>query len=189
MPSEQYKKLILDAFINNRVSHGERQRLLENLELYLENAVVKVRAMELAQENSNFYSSIPESKISLAASATANVCNDENVSKDFLLSFAVNKPETTSCVSKVCSFCEQAYHLRNWCPARNASTCYKFQKKTHFANVCWSKPTKNTNASMFSSMLCVVHETSDCLTRASLIGQIMDTKVFASIDTSRLMSQ
>ena len=188
MPSEQYKKLIRDAFIIDCVSHGERQRLLENSELDLENAVVKVRAMELAQENSNFYFSIPQSRINLAASATANVCNDENVSKDFLLSVSVNKPETTSCVNKLCSFCERAYHLRNWCPARNA-TCYKCQEKTHFANVCWSKPTKNTNACMFSSMLCVVHETSDCLTRASLIGQIMDTKVFASINTSRLMSQ
>ena len=134
VPSEQYKKLICNAFIIDRVFHGERQRLQKNRELDLENASVKVRAMELAQENSNFYSSIPQSKINLAASATANVSNGENVSKDFLLSVSVNKPETTSCVSKVCSFCERAYNLRNLCPARNA-TCYKCQK-THFANVC-----------------------------------------------------
>ena len=187
---DQYKKeMIRDVFINGLVSHGIRQRLLENRELGLENAVEKARAMELAQKNSEFYSNIPESRNNLAAaSGITNLYNDDDVSKDSLCpSMSVNKQETASSVSKICSFCGRPYHLRSLCPARNA-TCYKCQKKEHFANVCKSKPTKNTNASMSNSVLCVIHKTPDCLARASLVAQIADTELSALIDTSSSMS-
>ena len=170
-----------DAFINGLVSHGICQRLLENRELDLENAVEKARAMEFAQNISEFYSNIPESRNNLAAaSGTTNLCNDDGVLKDSLCpSISVNKAKTASSVSKICSFCGRPHHL---CPAENA-TCYKCQKKGHFANVCKSKPTKKNNASMFNSVLCVIHKTPDCLARASLVAQIADTELSALIDT------
>ena len=127
----QYKEMIHDASIIGLVSHGIRQRLLENRELHLKNAVEKARAMELAQKNSEFYSNIPESRNNLAAaSRITNLCNDDGVSKDSLCpSISVNKQETASSVSKICSFCGRPYHLRSLCPVRNA-TCYKCQKGT-----------------------------------------------------------
>ena len=118
--------MIRDAFINGLVSYGIRQTLLENRELNLDNAVGKIRAMELAQKNSEFYSDIPESRNNLtAASATTNLCNHDGVSKDSLCpSISVNKPETALSVSKICSFWGRPYHLQSLRPARNA-TYYK----------------------------------------------------------------
>ena len=73
------------------------------------------------------------------------------------------------------------------CPAKNA-VCFKCQRRGHFANVCKSKVFKNINARVSSSTLCVIHETPNCLTQASLTAKIADTEVSALIDSSSSMS-
>ena len=54
--AEAYRKeMIRDAFINGMLSGSIRQRLLENRELSLEDAVSQANALELAQRNSQAY--------------------------------------------------------------------------------------------------------------------------------------
>ena len=83
-----------------------------------------------------------------------------------------------SSVSKLCFFCGRFYHIRGIFPARNA-ICYKCQKKGHFSNVCKSKSAKTTNASIFTTSLCAIHKTPDCLTHASLTALIANIEVSA----------
>ena len=73
------------------------------------------------------------------------------------------------------------------CPTKNA-ICSKSQRRGHFANVCKSKVFKNINAQVSNSTLCVIHETSNCLTQPSPIAKIADTEVSALIDSGSSMS-
>ena len=191
--SVQYKQeMVRDAFINGLLSCGIRQRLLEHHELNLETAIEKARAMELAQKNSEFYA---RTEVPQRSSLSAAVMNEPHCeAKELrdksgveLSSTPDVASETASSVSKLCSYCGRSYHSRNTCPAKNA-VCFKCQKKGHFANVCKSKIVKNINSSVYSSSLCAIHNTPDCLTRASLIAVIANTKVSALIDTGSSMS-
>ena len=177
--SEQYRQeMVRDALINGLSSHGIHQRLLENRDLNLENAVEKARSMELAQKNSEFYSHNQEYRSNL----TATVAD-----KSSTPSTTDNVSEATSSVSKLCTFCGRSIHARSMCPAKNA-VCYKCQRRGHFANVCKSKVFKNINARVSSSTLCVIHEIPNCLTQASLTAKIADTEVSALIDSGSSMS-
>ena len=104
-----------------------------------------------------------------------------------MLSTTDNVSEATSSVSKLCTFCGQSIHTRSMCPNNN-SVCFKCQRRGHFANVCKSKVFKNINARVLSSTLCVIHETPNCLTQASLTAKIEDTEVSTLIDSGRSMS-
>ena len=75
---------------------------------------------------------------------------------------------------------------RSMCPTKNA-VCYKWQRRGHFANVCESKVFKNINARVSNSTFCVLHETPNCLTQASLTAKIADTEVLALIDSGSSM--
>ena len=50
------------------------------------------------------------------------------------------------------------------------------------------QPTKNTDVSIFSSVLSVIYKTPNCLARASLVAQIAETELPALIDTGSSMS-
>ena len=128
--SEQYRQeMVRDALINGFSFHGIRQRLLENRNLNLENAVEKPRSMELAQKNSEFYSLNHDYSFNLTATVADN-------SSTF--STTDNVSEATSSVSKLCTFFGRSIHARSMCPAKNA-ICFKCQRRGCFANVCKSK--------------------------------------------------
>ena len=95
--SEQYRQeMVRDALINGLSSHGIRQRLLENRDLNLENAVEKARSMELAQKNSEFYSLNQEYRSNLTATVADKLSTPSTTD---------NISEATSSVSKLCTFC------------------------------------------------------------------------------------
>ena len=170
--------MVYDALINGLSSHGIRQRLLENRDLNLENAVEKARSMELAQEKSEFYSLNQECRNNL----TATVAD-----KSSTLLTTDNVSEAIPSVSKLCTFCGRSIHARSMCPAKNA-VCFKCRRRGHFANVCKLKVFRNINARVSNSTLCVIHETPNCLTQASLTAKIADTEVSALIDSGNSMS-
>ena len=138
--------MVRDALTNGLSSHGIRQRLFENCNLNIENAVEKARSIELAQKNSEFYSLNQECRSNL----TATVAD-----KSLTLSTTDNVSKTTSSVSRLCTFCGRSIHARSMCPDKNA-VCVKCQRKEYFANVCKSKVFKNINARVLNSTLCVV---------------------------------
>ena len=93
-----------------------------------------------------------------------------------------NVSEATSSVSKSCTFCGRSIHARSMCPAKNA-VCFNCQRRVNFANVYKLKVFKNINAQVSNSTLCVIHQTPNCLTQASLIAKVADTEVSALIDS------
>ena len=128
--------------------------MLENRDLNLKNAVEKAYSMELAQKNFKFYS--------LRSNLTATIAD-----KSSMLSTADNVSKATSSVSKLCTFYGQSIHARSMFPAKNA-VCFKCQRRRRCANVCTSKVFKNIIARVLNCTLCVIYETPNCLTQASL---------------------
>ena len=140
-----------DAFIAGLNSPSIRQRLLENNTLTLEQAYNQASALDLAQRNSDAYSS----SVSCAATATIEETNNNSQNQE------LPKPSKTQSAEKPvvaatyqssrgyknkttsCFFCGATpHHPRSVCPARDA-TCGKCSKKGHYAKVCRTPSSAN----------------------------------------------
>ena len=129
---ERSDEAIMDAFIAGISSSNIRQRLLENSNLSLETAIQQARSLDLAQRNSDRYSSEIGSQ-NLVAAISEREISDTSENEELL---AVN-------LNRKCMFCGNLPHHRSKCPARNAD-CFKCSKKGHFSKVCRSTgPGKN----------------------------------------------
>ncbi|XP_059059911.1 uncharacterized protein LOC131853113 [Achroia grisella] len=150
--AEQYRsEYIRDAFIAGISSHKIRQRLLENLELSLDQAFNQALSLEMAETNSrSFNDNIPLN----AVDSISTLSNSQN-NKTKTLSSYDNEASTSisgdniaetiiaATTNKRCFFCgSNVIHQRIKCPALNSTYQICF-KKGHFANVCRSKQTIN----------------------------------------------
>ncbi|XP_059053675.1 uncharacterized protein LOC131847961 [Achroia grisella] len=151
--AEQYRsEYIRDAFIAGISSHKIRQRLLENLELSLDQAFNQALSLEMAETNSrSFNDNIP-----LNAVDSISTLSDSQNKKTKTLSSYDNEASTSISGDNIaetviaattnkrrCFFCgSNVIHQRIRCPALN-STCQICFKKGHFANVCRSKQIMN----------------------------------------------
>ncbi|XP_014366187.2 uncharacterized protein LOC106717015 [Papilio machaon] len=129
--AEEYRNdYVRDAFIAGIHSQKIRQRLLENLEISLEEAYNQATSLEMAEKNSNDF------KINTSNSAM-DLNQVENIN---LRSNSPNLAATSS--RKRCFFCGGNVHQRIKCPAFRA-TCQICEKKGHFAKVCRSSYVSN----------------------------------------------
>lgn len=123
---------IRDAFITGLASGPIRQRLLENLELNLEDAVKQARTLEMAQQHSENYRS--EFFNSSAPALTQDKDSSDENDSDLKLTASAFKVNN----NKRCYFCGGPFHPRSSCRAREAD-CAKCGKVGHFARACRSK--------------------------------------------------
>ena len=140
--AEVYRQeYVRDAFINGLTTNTIRQRLLENNNLSLAEAFQQARTLELAQKQSDSYTTpsiVASTKLTheepsrtheepdhLAASKRSNDCESEHTEK--------------------CFFCGRTRHPRLKCPARQ-STCDECGIKGHWAAVCKRKQRKEKAA-------------------------------------------
>lgn len=169
---------VRDSFINGVTSHNIRQRLLENLNLSLEETVTQALALERAQLQSEAYGAHHSSfstKIQNSSSCRANA--DKCSEHDYVIA-AVAKPK--------CGFCGGSSHPRSRCGARNA-TCHKCGKTGHFSKVCRSKSTKPTcvNSAYLSAISASI---TQGLKSAVCKVEINGSKVEALVDTGSTRS-
>ena len=132
-------EMIRDAFINDFSSHAIWQRLLENRALTLKRAFEQARALDSSKKSSKAYRANGNSLGLVASTSKATAVSFELPGTETPTSAA-----STNNASKLRYFCERSYHSRSNCPAKN-STCYKCDKKGHFAKVCKSKGKDNTD--------------------------------------------
>ena len=120
------EEMVRDAFINGIISSSIRQRLLENRELTLRDAVTQANTLELAQQNSLAY----DVSDNLTRHVAAVREKDQLVSKSQLeeeesqLAFVSQE----SSKKKKCFFCGTSFYDRSSCPARSA-VFYNCKKK------------------------------------------------------------
>jgi len=143
--ASQYKdEYIRDAFINGIMSNNIHQRLLENDELSLEKAVTLSRALEMAQKQSEAYSTPVES---------INYVSADKIETE-------DEQSVIAVIRQKCFFCGHDRHPRNSCPAREA-VCRNCDKKGHFAKVCILKKTQNlyksntTTSAFIANLACI----------------------------------
>jgi len=105
--AEVYRnELVRDAFLNGLKSHENRQRLVENNELTLDQAFDIANSFDMALEHSAAYLS-HEKGMSAAAAVTPG---------DNIYDNGTQRGSSSSCTipkSCKCSFCAKAYHARD----------------------------------------------------------------------------
>ena len=149
--AEYKEELIRDSFINGLTSSLIRQRLLEHRTLTLQEAFDKASSMDLAQRNSELYSSdnLRHASENLSAIESCRILtgsvqrDDSTAALTAAVPKKISKPFIQS-KTKMCYFCGNVLHPRNACPARDV-TCRKCGKLGHFSKVCMSK---NTSAAI-----------------------------------------
>ena len=134
--------MIRDAFINDISSHAIRQCLLENSVLALERAFEQARTLDSTKKSSETYAANGNSVGLVASTSKATDMPTERTGTETPTSAAV-----TNNTSQLCYFCGRGYHSRSNCPSKN-STCYKCNKKGHFAKVYKSKGKDNTDTNV-----------------------------------------
>ena len=176
--------MVRDAFINGITSSSIRQRLLENRELTLRDAVTQANTLELAQQNSLAYD-VPDN---LTRHVAAVIEKDQLVSKSQL-----EEKEESQLASvqprkfkeKKCFFCGTSFHDRSFCPARSA-VCYNCKKKGHFARVC--KNRQSTSAMVPTNQLCATQLAPSCLPHATVTSNINGHELSTVIYTGSSLS-
>ena len=142
--AEEYRlDRVRDAFINGLASHHIRQRLLESIELTVDQAFSKARSLFQAQEYSATYTSSMSGTNLVAASATRtedNIENEADIDSSPVTSGEVLAVATFSGGRK-CYYCGRKFHRRADCSAKEVS-CHLCGKVGHFSRVCRSKSTK-----------------------------------------------
>ena len=188
--AEQVEKMaIRDAFITGLASSSIRQRLLENLELDLEDAVKQARTLEMAQLHSEAYRTepYPISAPALAGTKEDGKHPDEDEAESKLTASAFQADIRRS----RCYFCGGPYHPRHLCKAREVN-CSKCGKVGHFARVCRSRPglssTKQKSAAIIASVGGVSAATIPVLLSQTPVEALVDTgssKSFVRPDVAR----
>src|SRR5204863_8612172 len=116
--------------ISDQKSSTQRQRLLENFKLTLDEAFTKARALESAKEFSESYASAQ-----LVSTIPHDISDQRSSSQ---VESSPNIPFNAAMNQPKCYFCGRSRHPRSSCPARE-SFCKQCNKKGHFAQVCKSK--------------------------------------------------
>nr|XP_004211666.2 uncharacterized protein LOC101241209 [Hydra vulgaris] len=120
--------MIRDAFINGLLSNSIRQRLLENKILDLSSAFDQARSLDVAQQNSTFYSQL-NIPTSASIQEIKSPLQKQSMTNNHLAATAKSK--------QLCWFCGNIRHPRTKCPAREA-ICHKCKKIGHFEKLCRS---------------------------------------------------
>ena len=143
---EYRKEIIRDAFISGISLHAIRQHLLENSALTLKRVFEQARALDSSKKSSEAYTANGNC-VGLVASTSKTT----EVSTELPGTERQTSAAAANNASKLCYFCGGSYHSRSNCPAKN-STCYKCDKKGHFAKVCKSKGKDNTDTMYVCSL-------------------------------------
>nr|XP_026485607.1 uncharacterized protein LOC113393110 [Vanessa tameamea] len=174
---------IRDAFISGIQSNKIRQRLLENLDLSLDDVYNQALSLEGAEISSQQYN--------ISVNAIEN-----NKSRDNSMFVRPQSSEYDSRKSsseatnykRKCFFCGDRIHIRKNCPALDV-TCQMCGKKGHFANVCRSKICNNAaTIKQFESSACIVAASPSSLKKATLPAYIKGIRAHALIDTGSSVS-
>lgn len=132
--NEYRNEYVRDVFIAGIQSNRIRQRLLENLNITLEEATNQAMSLEMAEINSKDF----DSNVHTGLLSQIENTDEGNESSQNLAAAPTTR--------RRCFFCGGNIHQRIKCPAFH-STCTKCDKKGHFAKVCRSqnatKPTAN----------------------------------------------
>ena len=129
------QEYIRDAFINGLNSNIIRQRLLENNNLTLTEAFQQARTLELAQKQSDSYTS---SSMGAVAAVGPNIsANLEQPLQHLMPQESQVAAINHKTHGDKCWFCYLARHRRTKCPAKD-SICQECGKKGHWAVVCRS---------------------------------------------------
>ena len=138
--AQHQEESIRDSFISGLQSSLMHQRLLENKTLDLATMFDHTRALDSAQKSYELHSAPSGSSFSATASEPKSAVEDS--------------PDCSSVSASACSkclFCGYSKHPCSRCPAREA-TCYKCQKKGHFAKVCHSSPASSVSGATSASV-------------------------------------
>ena len=187
-----------DAFINGLRNSYIRQRLLERPNLDLKEAFKIARSLELAEEQSNAYSSSdPRFSASAAISDTLTIqgksTSTETTPKEHSSTASTISHSKSTARNQLqrCYWCGGARHNRRFCPARN-DNCHKCNSPGHWAKVCRggvrshpSKPEKATFATTSASqLLCgTTCAAPSCLSPSLVTIEVAGMELEALIDS------
>ena len=190
---------IRDSFIAGLKSQAIRQRLLENKKLTLEEAFDQVRALELAQKQSESYL-LPTSGTLASVSEEGHASKNHDLKSEVKSEYSANEQINAGATStnysnyknQKCYFCGNKRHPRNLCPARE-SECGKCRKIGHYARACKStpkgnstnKPTDSTAAAL-TALAAINFESEKYpikLSKSSLKVKVNGIETFALIDS------
>lgn len=164
---------IRDAFISGIKSASIRVRLLEKPDLNLDDAYQLARSLELAQKQSQTYgtsdsinninhgngesahhnnaiqcttgeSTHQETTMHPSPMAPSQSVNCAKCETNWVAAIPKRRYPTPSNNGQSCFFCGKERHIRSKCPALNTE-CGKCKKVGHWAIVCRSSPTRNSN--------------------------------------------
>lgn len=174
--AEEYRnEYVRDAFIAGLRSQQIRQRLLENLEISLEEACNQAMSLEMAERNSK---EIETHNISAKELYQIDNTNEAGTSTNLAVSLSRRR----------CFFCGGNVHQRIKCPAFHA-TCQNCGKRGHFAKVCKSGNTTDKSASnavalpKVPELLAISAASPSSLTKTTVTITINNHKADALIDS------
>ncbi|XP_054722967.1 uncharacterized protein LOC129232889 [Uloborus diversus] len=175
--ADQYKdEYIRDAFIRGLRSPRIRERLLENATITLEKAYDQARSLELAELHSASYLNTAN-PTPVAAVEHVQDCSEESPS----ITVASARPGK-------CFFCGNERHLRNSCPAKDA-TCRGCGKKGHYQRVCKSRQARpSSNATTSAVLLASISSMPHCLQKSITKVLVNGIELNALIDTGSSLS-
>ncbi|XP_047518905.1 uncharacterized protein LOC125058798 [Pieris napi] len=170
---------VRDAFISGISSHKIRQRLLENLNLTLDQAYNQALSLETAEINSQSFHTV---SLNAVEEEPKLVCTKSQTVHDETCS-SVNNPRRRKCF-----FCGGQIHPRKNCPAFEKS-CQLCNKKGHFATVCRSS-SKPTNCMVVGTenLSCITAASPYSLYKATVPAYIRDIRAEALLDTGSSIS-
>jgi len=180
--AEKYRdESIRGSFIAGLSSSTIRERLLENSELSLQQALDQARALESAHRNANSYAN---------ASSSLNAVDDLKISPlkvDYVQDDIHNAAITKSKTNFSCYFCGGSRHERAKCPARS-SQCNTCGKMGHFSRVCRSNRTHLSTICTTNPTLAVTKNDQISIARSSMDVYLGHSKFRALVDTGSTSS-